>query len=217
MPAKSSSYTAFERRAFKDAHPLEMTIEQLAQLCKTSNVIFYTGAGISAGSQVPMMAQLMKGLDLEEGEHFIDSLRKVVQDPEKAAAYLRHFHKACILHPPTPAHKALAELASGQIVTENVDYLHEWTGIKPYRIEGDRLRCEIDPKTASSIDAIICVGLSVDDKGFLGWYKHHHPQGKIIAIDLKQPTYLGDEDYFLCGDLQEIIPSLASQRRSGEL
>ncbi len=164
-----------------------------------------------------MMAELMKGLDLEEGERFIDSLKKIVQDPEKAAAYIKHFHKACILSPPTPAHTALTQLSQTQIVTENLDYLHERTGIKPYRIKGDRLRYEIDPTTASSIDAIICIGLSADDKGFLGWYKHHHPQGKIIAVDLKQPAYLGDEDYFLCGDLQEIIPSLVSQRTSDGL
>lgn len=200
----SSSYTVFERRVFTDASPKAMTLQQLSDLCQEKKVIFYTGAGISASAQVPLMKELEEDLHLTKGG---SSLQKIVQDPERAASIMRKFHASCIHSPPTPAHIALAKLAQlrqTQVLTENVDYLHEWTGIKPYRI----IAGELDLAWVAEIDAIICVGLSIDDKGFLGWYKHHHPQGKIIAIDLKQPAYLGDEDYFLQGDLQEIIPAL---------
>lgn len=98
-----------------------------------------------------------------------------------------------------------------QIITENLDYLHEYTGIMPYRIHGDHLRKQIHPSNLREIDYILCIGLSFDDRGFLGWYKAHHPNGKIIAIDLMQPSYLGNEDYLIQRDLQKIIPKIADQ------
>ncbi|MBS0615197.1 MAG: hypothetical protein JSR58_01430 [Verrucomicrobia bacterium] len=196
-----TSYAVFERRVFEKASPQPLSLEELLQICREKNVIFYTGAGISAGAQVPMMKELEENLGLKKGE---GALKKIVQDPEKAASFMRKFHVSCVQSLPTPAHKALTELAHKKkmpILTENVDYLHEWTGVLPYRIIADQL----DPSWVENIDAVVCIGLSVDDKGFLGWYKHHHPKGKIIAIDLKQPMYLGDDDYFLSGDLQEIV------------
>jgi urease accessory protein UreE len=58
---------------------------------------------------------------------------------------------------------------------------------------------------------VIAIGLKLDDRGFLGWYKKQNPQGTIIAINLTQPPYLGDEDFLVIGDLQEIIPKINAQ------
>ena len=55
------------------------------------------------------------------------------------------------------------------------------------------------------------MGLSYDDRGFLGWYKQQNPQGKIIAIELNQPSYLGDEDFLAIGDIQEIVPAIQKE------
>lgn len=63
------------------------------------------------------------------------------------------------------------------------------------------------------IDAVVCVGLSHDDRGLLAFYKQHNPAGVIIAIDLKQPNYLGEEDILVMGNLQEIVPKLAKKLR----
>jgi hypothetical protein len=81
-------------------------------------------------------------------------------------------------------------------VTENLDCLHEYSGILPYRINAEELR-EIASSQLHNIDYVVCVGLSYDDKGFLGWYKKNNPKGKIIAIDLGHPSYLGDEDFII--------------------
>ena len=40
------------------------------------------------------------------------------------------------------------------------------------------------------------------------WYKENNPNGKIIAINLNQPSYLGNEDFILKGDCQKILPVL---------
>jgi NAD-dependent SIR2 family protein deacetylase len=55
---------------------------------------------------------------------------------------------------------------------------------------------------------VITVGLSYDDRGFLGWYKENNPNGKIVAVNLSQPSYLGNEDFILKEDCQKAIPEL---------
>ena len=138
-------------------------------------------------------------------------MEKAIESPREFAERIKTFHEACLYSRPTPAHFALRELSlfnNTRLVTENLDCLHEASGIFPYRIEAKHLREEIVAKSLAQFDYIICVGLSFDDRGFLGWYKEQNPQGKIIAIDLFQPSYLGDEDYWLIGDLQTLIPNI---------
>jgi len=50
--------------------------------------------------------------------------------------------------------------------------------------------------------------MSSDVKGFMAWYKKYNPKGKIIGIDKHPVKYLGNEDCFLQGDAQKIIPQL---------
>lgn len=92
--------------------------------------------------------------------------------------------------------------------------MHEVSGIRPYRINAEELRREISQEEVCAIDWIICVGLSFDDRGFLGWYKHLHPNGKILAVDIGRPSYLGAEDYLLQVDLQEVFSQAAAMDMS---
>ena len=55
---------------------------------------------------------------------------------------------------------------------------------------------------------MITVGLASDESGFLGWYKATNPKGTIIAINLQQPNYLGEEDLLLIDDVQQLLPAL---------
>ena len=95
-----------------------------------------------------------------------------------------------------------------RLLTENLDTLHEASGILPYRIYPFELKSDLTKFDLSQIDYIICIGLSFDDRGFLAWYKEQNPRGKIVSIDLNQPSYLGDEDYWLKGDLHALIHRL---------
>ncbi len=92
------------------------------------------------------------------------------------------------------------------ILTENLDLLHERSGIVPQRIIASQFKKVIKPEWLKEIDAVVCIGLSYDDKGFLSWYKQNNPEGTLIAIDFKQPSYLGNKDFLLEGNLQEILP-----------
>lgn len=215
VQADNDSYLVYDtRREFKDAHPMTLSREELINIISKNRIIFYTGAGISAAAGIPTMAELCKSLHFEDKSQMIVSLKKAVHHPEELAAVIRSFHDTCFFKMPTRAHYSLKELAflkNTQIVTENLDYLHEYTGILPYRIQSDHLRSTVNSTSLKDIDYILCIGLSCDDRGFLELYKQHHPEGKIISLDLKQPSYLGDDDYFLQGDLQEIIPQIAER------
>ena len=175
-------------------------------------MLFYTGAGLSRASAVPAMDELNELLGFDE-KNFLFSLESALENPKAFATKIQEFHQACLFSPPTPAHLALRDLAvfkNIRILTENLDSLHEASGIYPYRIDPHHLR-EIGGSSLAPFDYIICVGLSYDDRGFLGWYKQQNPQGKIIAIDLNQPSYLGNEDFLVIADIQEIIPALQNE------
>jgi len=205
------SYIVTDRRVFESARPKLIHQEKLEGIIKNKNVLFYTGAGLSLASDVPAMNELNELLELEEGERFFLSLEKALENPKDFASKILVFHKACLFSSPTPAHIALKELAflkNIRLITENLDCLHEASGIYPYRIDAKHLREEVGGKSLMEFDYIICIGLSHDDRGFLGWYKQKNPSGKIIAVDINQPSYLGDEDFLMQGDLQEIIPSI---------
>jgi NAD-dependent SIR2 family protein deacetylase len=105
----------------------------------------------------------------------------------------------------------LAKQKDTQIMTENFDFLQEQAGVKPSRVSGERLKSDIDPEWLKEIDGIICIGLSYDDRGLLGWYKKINPAGKIISLDFNQPSYLGVDDYLVQGDLQTTLPEVEKQ------
>jgi NAD-dependent SIR2 family protein deacetylase len=205
------AYIVADRRVIENSNPRRISQEELVSIIRDKNVLFYTGAGLSRASAVPAMNELNELLGLKEGKAFVFSLESALENPREFASKIRKFHEACLFSPPTKAHFALRDLSvfkNIRIITENLDALHEASGIHPYRIDPDHLRNEVGGQALAPFDYIICVGLSHDDRGFLGWYKQHNPQNKIIAIDLNQPSYLGDEDFLLVGDIQEIVPAI---------
>jgi NAD-dependent SIR2 family protein deacetylase len=207
--AEEYSYLVADRRIIENANPQRICPSELATIIKDKNVLFYTGAGLSLASNIPAMNELYELLGLKEGKDFLFLLENALDNPRTFASKIQLFHNACLFSPPTQAHLALKDLAvfkKVRIITENLDALHEASGIYPYRIDPDHLRSEVDGSALLQFEYIICIGLSYDDRGFLGWYKQQNPQGKIIALDLKQPSYLGDEDFLVVGDIQEIIP-----------
>lgn len=192
-------------------NPSEITIEDLASILKNKRILFYTGAGISAGAGVHDMEKLKNTLQIDQSQSCDGFLKIAANDPEKAVALWNEFTHAALNNEPTQAHFVLTNLAKKlqcKIFTENVDHLHEKTGIIALRPTGDWLRNNIEKEWLKDIDFIVTAGLSSDDRALLAWYKENNPEGKIIAINLEQPKYLGDEDYLLKGDLQEILPEL---------
>ena len=191
--------------------PQEMEMAQLVEILKNKKVLFYTGAGISIASEVHSMDQLQETLGIEMSEKVDGLLKKAVANPQGVIDSWEEFTKAAFEKPATPAHQSLGGLAQklkSQIFTENVDHLQERAGVKATHLTGPWLKENVQPEWLRDIDAVVTVGLSYDDRGFLGWYKENNPNGKIIAVNLSQPSYLGNEDFMLKGDCQEVIPEL---------
>lgn len=194
--------------------PQEMEMAQLVEVLKNKKILFYTGAGISIASGVYSMDQLQETLGIEMSEKVDGLLKKAATNPQGVIDSWEEFTKAAFEKPATPAHQSLGKLAQklkSQIFTENVDHLQERAGVKSAHLTGPWLKENVQPKWLKDIDAVVTVGLSYDDRGFLGWYKENNPNGKIIAVNLSQPSYLGNEDFMLKGDCQKVVPELEKE------
>ena len=186
-----------------------ITVENLVDLIKNKRTIFYTGAGISAGC-VPTMKELEQSLTISKT---VDFFKKIFLHPQYITTAFQTFCKAAIYGKPTPAHYALHDLAQrvgGCILTENVDLLQQRAGSLPIFTHGTELK-NVKCEDLDDIEVIVCIGLSRDDCGFLSWYKANNYHGVIVAINKEMPNYLAKEDYFIPGDLQEVLPSLADK------
>lgn len=202
----------FERQELQQI-PQELSGQHVATYIKNKKIVFYTGAGISIAGGVHDMRGLTKALLIDFND-FPLSVHEMITHPEMVVKAFDQFCYAAFNNPPTPAHYALTSLAhcmKCQVITENFDFLHERTGYRPYNIQADKLQREVTPQDLQEIDTVVCIGLSHDDRGFLAWYKHHNPNGIIIAIDLKKPSYLGSEDILVQSDLQYLLPYLYQQ------
>jgi len=191
--------------------PQIMSIIDVARYILNKNIIFYTGAGISLQANVHDMDKLMKTLGLNYELPWLHSVAYILKHEEPILKNFADFCKQAFTAKPTKAHMALAQIAlhkATQIMTENFDFLHQRSGIMPYCISASSLKKHVKPQELHAIAAVICIGLSHDDRGFLGWYKRNNPGGIIIAFDINIPRYLSTEDYIVPGDLQETIPAV---------
>ena len=205
-----------DQRLICEGTPAEISCEELNAIIKTKKVIFYTGAGISAAT-VPTMNVLLNALkiskDLEEGDKLQHYISDVISHPEKYTEILRDFFDRCEKASPTLAHNLLSECSkkfNHLLVTENVDKLHQKSGIEPIIFAGsdtysnDAKITEIAQKS----DFVITIGLNSDESGFLKFYKTQNPRGKIISVNLTLTNYLSDEDFYVKGDIQELAEKI---------
>lgn len=201
-----------------NGNPKKISIEELSEIIKTKKVIFYTGAGISAGS-VPTMDELMKDLGISENPKKESNLQAYIADimrhPESYIEVLRNFFDKCQNAPPSRAHIVMSEIISKQnqlLITENLDQLHPKTGLMPVVLAG----CDVyskDENIKSALikaDFVIAIGLNSDESGFLKFYKNLNPEGKIISINPKKTDYLSDNDLLIVGDVQNLFDKLVS-------
>ncbi|BAP00497.1 putative transposase [Wolbachia endosymbiont of Cimex lectularius] len=205
----------------RNATPNRISVPQVVKLINDKNVVFYTGAGISA-LVVPDVSELNKQFGVAfydrnlKQDDAIALIHKILKEPEKFAKIIDNFYKACLYGIPTSAHyavKNIALLKNWQLLTENVDLLHQRSGIEVLGNTGGKMNFDwlmnnIKPEHLRQIDFIVTCGLNSDTVGFLALYKKHNPKGKIIAMNLVQPNYLGDDDILVAGDLQETLPDL---------
>ena len=206
--------TSAMMREFKkdSANPQVLSVEECAQLIKTKRILFITGAGISMAAQIPTKQKYYESLGVEKRATVDQFAKDLLNNPEKLVKIVQNFHTSVCDAKPTAAHNAIRDLAfykSAQILTDNHDKLHEKSGIMPIQTRFEHLEQNLTQDVAQKIEIIICIGSSHDFKAVLGRYKRLNPLGLIIAINKEQPNYLGNEDFFVQGDIQELVPRLA--------
>lgn len=190
---------------YTKSNPTHIHEKELYSFIMNKKCIFYTGAGLSANSNVATMKQLEKSLSMDKGAYHF--LKTAWCKPKQMQNAFAAFCVSMINEKPTNAHytlKTIAEEKSAAILTENLDLLQHRTGVLPIFAGADTL-LSIPDTDWQNVDAIICIGLSHDDRGLLAWYKRHNPAGILIAINLTAPNYLSDTDYVCLGDIQTIL------------
>lgn len=206
-------YLASPRIINSQVTPKLITVEELSKIISTKKFIFYTGAGISASSNVWTMNKLESELGIirgpkEDREKRIKSfLDNALNNSQQLCKTFSEFCDLMFENPPTRVHEVVQKISflkNCKIITENLDFLHQRTGILPVMAKPSIIKAE----DIKEVEAIICIGLSFDDRGLLAFYKNNMPDGIIISIDLKQPIYIDSNDYFLQGDLQAILKEL---------
>lgn len=212
----TTKFIPMEQKLVCKDTPAKMTCEELKAIIRTKKVIFYTGAGISAQA-IPTMNILMQYLgmseDLEYGNKLQQYICEVINNPGKYTKILQDFFDRCRNAPPTTAHTLLAKCVKKfghLLVTENVDQLHQNSGIEPTVFAGHDRYSENAKiiEAAKKSEFIITIGLNSDESGFLKFYKIHNPKGKIISVNLISTNYLSDRDFYVEGDIQEIAKEI---------
>ena len=188
--------------------PIQRSPAKLAEKIKGKKILFYSWAWISIASNIPDMKTLESNLWVDGSilrDKFFD---KFIDDPKKAFEARAQFTYNSRYGEPTKAHFAMKELSeklSCQIFTENIDFLHTNTWIQEHHVSWPRLRENISEDQMKNIDFVITVWLSADDRWMLQWYKKINPKGKIIALNLEQPNYIGEKDVLVKWDIQKTL------------
>lgn len=211
IESEKGSLQTISRRIVSKRVPQCLTPQEAARKLAGHQVVLYTGAGISAPI-VPTMSQLYDALGFKNknGKSLEQLLQAATNPNSPIISIMDAFFRACLYGQPTQAHWILTELASKYnwaIVTENLDLLHQRTGLNV--ITRGQL-CDVmhttTPEEACAIDYIVTIGLSSDASGFLEWYKKLNPNGRFIAVNTVTAEYLGEEDFYVDGDLQSTLP-----------
>ncbi|MDR1333806.1 MAG: hypothetical protein LBJ71_01155, partial [Holosporaceae bacterium] len=141
-PNEASSYFPEDQKLVGSGTPKDMPTAALAKIIKTQKVIFYSGAGISAGA-VPVMDKLMNDLgisqNLTEERNLQKYVGEIIQNPDHYVEILQNFYEKCRNAAPTTAHRELAKMVTTFqhiLITENVDKLHQKTGLDPIVFAG---------------------------------------------------------------------------------
>jgi len=210
-------------------NPQTIDATTCAKLLENKRFLFYTGSGISIAAGIPSGATSRKNIGFDDTKEVDQLVINILTNPQKIIDEQKKFEATFRNAKPTSAHKALANIGfshNAHIITSNIDKLHEQSGIRPWNamtshtttyllliekptpVSGNYPYLKANPQWLKDMDFVICIGMGSDVKGFLAGYKKHNPKGKIIAINKTAVPYLQSEDYFLQGDIQEIVPAL---------
>lgn len=189
----------------------EIESSEIIKLIKEKKVLIFTGAGISIASGIPDLEGLIS-LQQEIFHHPEQFFQDIVSNQtshriEKA----KQFHQLITASEPNNNHWYIAQLCKKYgfaLATGNIDGLHEKTQLTPiYQTSPDK----VEIPNIEQYDVILTIGLSNEGMGKVAEeYRIRNANGRIIAINVTPPAYLGSNDFYLEGNTEEILYALST-------
>lgn len=204
-----------ERAGVSEVESVE-SVKKLAELLRGRKFVFYTGAGVSLAAGVPDMGGLKRGLGVHEEQSAEELARQALGRPEELLAKWQEIIAKATAGEPSRGHRALAKLARRygvQVLTENLDRLHELSGIRAHHVQATDVGGLIPEAALADLDAIVTVGLRTDDNGLIRKFRQLNPRGRVIAINLSAPEYAQAGDALVPGDLHRALAELEERTR----
>ncbi len=210
---EQNNYYPVSQRA-SPAEARKVSLSELSSLLSQSSTIVITGAGISTGSGIPSFRG-EKGLEryFPLHEPFPGAVANLmIEEPYRLAQILAQFQAAFIQAEPNAAHKALAHLEEigtiRRIITGNDDKLHERAGSRRVHLKSHTY-FEPDGKGWDWLKEgriLLAIGLGRDEHGLISYCRDQRIL--IIAISPNRPEFLHQEDIYLKGKAEDILPLL---------
>ncbi|MEK3877785.1 Sir2 family NAD-dependent protein deacetylase [Paenibacillus sp. FSL M7-0420] len=168
--------------------------------CSKEELVFYTGAGISRASGIWGTKELLDQLYIKD----LPVLTRIcIEEPKVIMTRFMMFLWRIKFAKPTAAHLALARLLdrynNNVVVTENIDMLHQKSGVKAHLALGNKKLYSLRPKH------VITLGLSCPaEVGLLQFWKLNGVT--IHCVAMEPPECLHLVDYLYLQDVQQLLP-----------
>jgi len=195
--------------------PQSISVNKPAELLMGKKVLIFTGAGISVSSGVPDMFQLEQLIN-EAFNPMNDYVFELVENKtENRLTQAKKLHGLFVYSEPSTSHLRIADLCnlySYDLITGNLDGLHEKTGVIPQHYTEEKQVVD----NLGGYEVLLTIGLG--DEGNINLtekYRNANPLG--IAINKERPHYLGSNDYLIAGDSDEILEKLYNQLNDSRL
>ncbi len=192
-----------------------ISVPELQSLVYQNPVIALTGAGISTVSGIPSFRG-PDGLERHFPLHepFPGAVAGfMIEKPRELARILARFQAAFIQAEPNVAHRSLARLeARGcvrRVITGNGDRLHERAGSVNVHMKNPD---DFKPGARGwewfkQGDVLLAIGLGRDEHGLISYSRDNGM--KVAAISPDRPEFLHEEDLYVGGKAEDVLPRLA--------
>jgi len=189
--------------AQQDSHssssPEKISVEDWESYIKHNHdqIIFYTGAGISADANLPLLSDYPAYLGFNPKQSSLENLNTLLRT-ENLKGMISNLYER-FSSPPTQVHDILSQISRYSdtwVLTENQDFLAEQTQTDVIRVRKDGVYREGLYKKSNNTflsnfrdinwgrkSTIVTVGMSSDQSGLLKHFKSINPLNKVIAIN----------------------------------
>ena len=141
------------------------------------NIVFFTGAGISAESGLPTFRDIAGKSNIEGFENLL-TLSTFYKDPYRSWKFIDKLVKECLTAKPNEAHELIAKIGA-PVITQNIDRFHQRAGsTEVIELHGGigSCRCICCDKVQSIVSICECGGYTKPDFIF---YEEMLDEGKI--------------------------------------